>query len=451
MVRARSHAVWIGGLFWLAALLLGSGLLGSSRADRAGRGPHPLRQLLRFASGQGRQLDAVVAGGGLRTGTPVFASAAGATWKQVGFVTEVVPPAPASAPEGWKRSEPPTRAEIVWYDPELDPLDYQLALHVRRGTLEEALTTLLPPEKRRRIQQRLAAVLEAHGEEMLEAFRPVVEASLRDSVPVLEEALKGSFVRHREAFRELGERWEEKLVRQRLVPLVKTEVVPSIRTHAQPVAEEIGRELWDRASLWRFGWRAIYDRSPLPKRGLTRSEWERFVNEEAVPVFETHLEEILEAQQQILLDLLQNPAIREELESMLREGVSDPEFQQLMETVVREAVVENERLHAVWTENFRSQEAQAAMRLAGQRLEPVVRAIGDDLLGTQEAGIDPDFARLLRQQILGKDRQWITAIARDGDGGGGPTSTRPADAPLVIRRAAPGGRYPLLLMADAKP
>ena len=89
------------------------------------------------------------------------------------------------------------------------------------------------------------------------------------------------------------------------------------------------------------------------------------------------------------------------------------------------------------------------MRLAGQRLEPVVRAIGDDLLGTQEAGIDPDFERLLRQQILGKDRQWITAILRDG--GGGPTSTRRADAPLVIRRAAPGGRYPLLLMADAKP
>jgi len=454
MVRARSPAGWIGGFFWLGALMLGSSLLWSGGANpQAGR-PHPLRQLMRFATGRARHLEAVVEGDRLRAGTPLFVSAEGTAWKQVGFVAKVAPSAPGppaqgSAIEGLQRNDPVPRAQVVWYDAERDPSDYQFALHIRRGTLEEALTTLLPPEKRRRIQQRLAAVLETHGEELIASFRPVVEASLRDSVPILEDSLQASFVRHQEAFREVGERWEEKLVRQRLVPLVKAEVVPSIRTHAQPVAEEIGRELWDRASLWRFGWRALYDRSPLPQRELTRIEWERFVDEEAVPVFEAHLEDILEAQQRILLDLLNNPAIREELEGVLQEVVSDPEFQRLMEIVVREAVVENAQLHAVWAENFRSREARAAMRLAGARLEPAVRAIGDDLLGTQEAGIDPDFARLLRQQILGKDRQWITAVPRDGSHN--PATARPAAAPLVIPRAAPGGRYPLVWMADAKP
>ena len=47
--------------------------------------------------------------------------------------------------------------------------------------------------------------------------------------------------------------------------------------------------------------------------------------------------------------------------------------------------------------------------MAGDRLEPVVRSIGDELFGSEDAGINPDFARVLRSQILGKDRQWIVA------------------------------------------
>ena len=43
----------------------------------------------------------------------------------------------------------------------------------------------------------------------------------------------------------------EELVRQRLVPLAREEILPIIREHGEPTAQEIGRELWDRASLWR--------------------------------------------------------------------------------------------------------------------------------------------------------------------------------------------------------
>ena len=53
--------------------------------------------------------------------------------------------------------------------------------------------------------------------------------------------------------------------------------------------------------------------------------------------------------------------------------------------------------------------------MAGDRLEPVIRKIGDDLIGSRELGINPNFARVLRSQILGKDRQWIVAIPVQGD------------------------------------
>jgi hypothetical protein len=47
--------------------------------------------------------------------------------------------------------------------------------------------------------------------------------------------------------------------------------------------------------------------------------------------------------------------------------------------------------------------------MASDRLEPVVRSIGDEIFGTRDGGIDPDFARVLRNQILGKDRRWVVA------------------------------------------
>ena len=67
----------------------------------------------------------------------------------------------------------------------------------------------------------------------------------------------------------------------------------------------------------------------------------------------------------------------------------------------------------MWT----SDDARAALDMAGDRLEPVVRSIGDDLFGTREEGITPSFARVLRNQILGKDRRWIVATKMDVDVG----------------------------------
>ena len=64
---------------------------------------------------------------------------------------------------------------------------------------------------------------------------------------------------------------------------------------------------------------------------------------------------------------------------------------------------------------WNSDQARKAFDLAGDKLEPVIRKIGDDLIGSRELGINPNFARVLRSQILGKDRQWIVAIPNQGD------------------------------------
>ena len=91
------------------------------------------------------------------------------------------------------------------------------------------------------------------------------------------------------------------------------------------------------------------------------------------------------------------------------ELAQDPKARALVRTILKETLVDNEKLRTVWGEVWSSEEANRALDMAGDRLEPVVRSIGDELFGSEETGINPDFARVLRSQILRKDRQWIVA------------------------------------------
>jgi hypothetical protein len=208
------------------------------------------------------------------------------------------------------------------------------------------------------------------------------------------------------------------------------------------VAESIGRELWDRASLWRFGWRAAYDKSPLPSRNLVQQEWDRFVEQEAVPVFDQHMEEIVDAVQRTLADVSSDTEVRQEIGDALGLIMEDPATIDLFRKILRESIVDNPKLHQVWRDVWGSEQARSALQTAGDRMEPVVRQIGDDLFGTREQGINPDFARVLRNQILGKDRRWIVASLSDSSTSSTPMEIEPAD--LVMP-------YPKVYLANRAP
>ena len=69
--------------------------------------------------------------------------------------------------------------------------------------------------------------------------------------------------------------------------------------------------------IWRFGWRAAYDRSPLPRRDLVQQEWDRFVEQDAIPVFDQHMDEIVAAVQQTIAEIAANQAVTEELAAVI--------------------------------------------------------------------------------------------------------------------------------------
>jgi hypothetical protein len=107
--------------------------------------------------------------------------------------------------------------------------------------------------------------------------------------------------------------------------------------------------------------------------------------------------------------------------------------------MLKETLVENDRLREVWNGVWTSDEASHAFDLAGERIEPIVREIGYDLLGTEEGGINPNFARVLREQILGKDLRWIVAERLE-------QSSLASTKTIEVRYGKM--RYPIVHMAD---
>lgn len=394
---SRAVLRWIGLAFWLAAAASAWRLAATDSRPAAAEHRTSVSDYL---IGLRRELTLVDATALARRHDPLFVRGSGGGWSQIGFVTATA------------RGRSPPTVHVEWYGRDTDPADFRFELHHSRGTVEEVLATMLPAEKRARIRQLLADAFADHADELTAKFGPLVEESMRASLPLIEKSFRASLDRHGDEVDRLADRFRHEVVQERLIPLARREMLPVVLEHGGPPAEEIGRELWDRASLWRFGWRAVYDRSPLPKRDLVHQEWDRFVEEEAVPVLESRMDDVVTALQRTLADVAANPAVRGELADVAKQLARDRQVEALTRTVLKETFVENEALKERWKQIWSGERARAAYSLAAKRAEPVIRRIGDELFGSRQSGIDPNFARVLRHQILGKDRRWLVAVPR---------------------------------------
>ncbi|MCC9643068.1 hypothetical protein LOC71_12345 [Rhodopirellula sp. JC740] len=323
----------------------------------------------------------------------------------------------------------------------LDAYSVQATLHRSSGKLDDVLATLLPKPKREQLAQKITLAMREHGREISDAMLPLVIETFRQSLPVIESELSASLNRHHPEIESLTSRFREEILHEQMLPLVRSEVLPVLQKHGREPAENIGREIWGRASLWRFGWRALYDSSPLPERELVREEWSRFVEQEVVPIAENHLDEISVAVEAIIRDLAANETLRDRLGDVALQVIQDEEARELLRTILIESVVENQRLREVWVDVWTSDEAREKLRAAGQRLEPVVREIADEVMGTRSEGIEPGFARVLRNQILGKDKVWLTLESV-------PSSGADPSQPVALRVATDFSPYPVVHLAS---
>lgn len=420
----------LGAAFWVSCLVLGGGWLVASSRE----GAKPLLSSVWTPTDTMILADPTSS---LSVGDAAFAKDSVAdTWHQVGHVLRVNPEAKTVTLSLYEPLN--LERETQFWDPDQS---ISATLHRSSGKVDDVIATLLPKPKREQLAQKISAAMRAHGKEISEAMLPLVFETVRQSLPVIESELTASLKRHDAEVEAIATRFREDIIQEQMVPLVRTEVLPVLQLHGREPAESIGREIWGKASLWRFGWRALYDSAPLPERELVREEWSRFVEQEVVPIVEDHLDEIAEAVESILRDLAANDVLRERLGDVALQIVNDDEARDLLRTIVMEAIVDNERLRQVWVNVWTSPEAREKLRTAGERLEPVIREIGDEVMGTRREGIEPGFARVLRNQILGKDKVWIT-LKNEPNLGADPSQ------PIALRVATDFTPYPIVHLAS---
>lgn len=328
--------------------------------------------------------------------------------------------------------------EAVFYS-HAPPLstDARLVSYHTPESMDWVLATLLPPDKRRAVALEMATAFESHHQQIIAELRPIVEDALAEAFVVVEQDLKTSLAAHRPELRALGEKYQAEIIEKEIVPLVKTEIWPVVREHGEPLATEVGKEVWAKVSLWRFGWRLAYDKTRLPERNLTEQEWKRFLEEDASPILESHIPDFIELQKKILSDVSKNEKVKATIRASIAKVANDPELQRIIWRIVREVIVENPRLKAVFQKHWKSDRARKAFRLTAERLEPSVVRIGGIIFGTREDGVSPEFTKILRNQILAKDRRWCV-LETTGD------SNQPPAA-LEVVAGAENGPSPFVL------
>jgi len=330
----------------------------------------------------------------LRPGDPILAADESGALQQVGIVLRVDDDG-RSAQAALFPSAPASQKVQAYYVSAPDSVEW-------------VVRTLLPPERRKQIEDELAAVVREHHQELLQALRPVVENGVRDALAVLKHDLPTVIDHHRPQLQAIATRFQTEILKGELVPLVREQVWPIVRRDAEPLVREISAELWERISLWRFAWRGALDHMPLVRgRDRVEMELQRFVDEEAAPILQSHQRDYLTVVERIVRDVAENDAVRAGFSKSFTRVATDPELRRVVNDILHEAVVDNPRFWQAVRSTLASPEAQDAMRLAGDRFEPAVRRIGDIVLGTREDGLTPEFTKVLRQQVLLKDRQAI--------------------------------------------
>lgn len=361
------------------------------------------------------------------TGDPVYMPGSDDV-APVGVVTRVKEPDSDFEGKAWIK-----RAYVTLYGaaPRIAEGDY-LTYHNAPDSSAWVLKTMLPLEKRQELTSLIVQAYRDNHDAIMESFRPVIEESLREASDVVREDLKKAFESREDRIRKISQRYEADLVEKELIPLIENEIWPIVQTECEPLVTQVAQEIWSQVSVFRFGWRYLYDKAPLPEKQLTEREFKRFVDDKALPIIKSHMSELVDLQQEVIRKISQNEKVKLTLVQGFKTIVNDPAVQDLLADVLQEVFVNNDRLKNVLQRQWQGPEAQRALAMANQKLEPTITEIGISLFGSPKEKITPEFARVIRHRILHKDSRWFTLHVGRLDDSIRPTAVSPTQLPVRI-------------------
>lgn len=318
------------------------------------------------------------------------------------------------------------------------PGHFSLEYHTTPTSLDWVAKTLISPDRRDEIAEILAADWKLQRAQVLSRLEPILVRGLQKVALAVEAELPAVLERHRPDFVRLADRYQGELVQQKIVPLVREEILPIVEQEIRPVALQLGRELWERVSLWSFTWRYLYDVSPLPERNAVRREFERFLADEITPALESRTEIFVTVTERIIARISANQEVRRVVRESLRSAATDAELQKVVGSIVQDLFLSNSAMHQALEDFLAGDEVQSVLEMTASNFEPSARAIGTAVFGSRTEGITAEFSRVMRTQILLKDRRWLVVIPESGA-----ADAQRDESSIAIHFAAPGAEFPL--------
>ncbi|MDB4766770.1 hypothetical protein OAG71_03680 [bacterium] len=402
-----------GMLIWVGLIAGGFVLLKQSTSVS----PVASRQIVEYLGAQQRTLDVVSPSNIiLGVGDPVFLESGGGHIEPIGMVSQLdYPTEDGSKPVklAWVN-----RATIKFLSglPPLSENDH-VEYHSTSDSLAWVGKTMLNTAKRKELTELIVDAYSRHQDELLETFKPLIEQTIADGAKIIRDEIVIEIAKHQEQIEAIGRRYESEILEKDILPVLEQEVWPIIQEESQPLVQQIGMEIWKEVSVWRFGWRVLYDATPLPEKNLSQREFDRFLESKALPILKSHVPDAIELQKSLLAKISKNEKLKATLSKAGNKILNDKEVQSLMKEIFKNAIVDNEKLKQSIETTWRSDSAVAAMRIANRRLEPTVTEIGRALFGSPTEGITPEFARVLRNRVLHKDERWLVLRTSSDDSG----------------------------------
>ncbi len=283
----------------------------------------------------------------------------------------------------------------------------QVSLITVPQTAAWVVKTLLPKEKLLWIAEEWNRTLLEHREELFQAISPVLQHLVGDLERLALEDLPLAVERHWEDLSAIGQNFHRESIQKELLPALEEVAWPILAKRSQPALDAVGKEILARLPVWGFTWRFLYQSLPLTADDYVKAEWQRFVDQDVLPILKSHTGDFIGALQDVIAELSRHPKGSEALRLGFDRLLHDRELQHQIRLIFQEIVLDNPRFQRTMLDRWNSPELAQAIDRLSVFMGPLLAKVGDAVLGTRGGGITPEFARVLRTQILEKDRRWI--------------------------------------------
>ena len=239
----------VGGLIWIGLIAVAI-IFARKWINRA---PDATAQLANYVGKQRLTIEVDLPGSRLvRIGDPIYLSGSDRV-SAIGYVSQVDSEENTSRDLAYAK-----HLYLTFYGsaPELRQGDF-LKYHRAPDSAAWVLETMFPPEKRAELGKVILNSYRKNQVQIVNALRPVVEASLKDASSVIREDLKSAFEKREDEIRGIGERFQDDLIQKEIIPLIQEQIWPIVSEESRPLANQVGHEIWSEVSMFRFGWRLL--------------------------------------------------------------------------------------------------------------------------------------------------------------------------------------------------